>query len=511
VAKPAPLAEIQPAARTAPAPTPASASATRPATVPIAPPPSQAGLNACCSTGGTAIPNGKPYDSTFFQNYGTNPFVDTLDDHLSTFGMDVDTAAYGIARRFLTDGHLPEPDSVRVEEFVNSFDYHYPAPESERDFAIYLEGGPSPYNPRNELLQVGIQARQVASEQRSAAALTFVIDTSGSMNIESRLATVKRALRLLVDQMREDDSIGIVTFGTDARVVLQPTAGSDKQRILRTIDGLKTDGSTSIDAGLREGFKIAEQAFKPGQINMLLLCTDGVANNGVSDADGLLAKYRPFLQKGIQLSAFGFGMGNYNDVMLEKLGDKGNGSYAYVDTLDSARRVFVQNLTGTLQTIARDAKIQVDFNPDVVSRYRLLGYENRDVADKDFRNDRVDGGEVGAGQSVTALYEITRKPGAQGGLGSVNNRYQSANRARALEQARDISADSISAAASPRFVLASTSAQFAEVLAHNYWARGLNLRDLASAANTRFADSSDTAVRELVTLLQKAAALSPPR
>jgi Ca-activated chloride channel family protein len=467
---------------------------------------------ACCSTGGTAVPNGKPYDSTFFQNHGTNPFVDTLDDHLSTFGMDVDTAAYGIARRYLTDGHLPEPDSVRVEEYVNAFDYHYPTPDAERDFAIYLEGGPSPYNARNDLLQVGIQARSVASEERSTAALTFVIDTSGSMNIESRLATVKRALRLLVEQMRADDSIGIVTFGSDARVVLPPTTGSNRQRILSTIDGLETDGSTSIDAGLREGFKIADQAFKPGQINMLLLCTDGVANNGVSDADGLLAKYRPFLQKGIQLSAFGFGMGNYNDVMLEKLGDKGNGSYAYIDSLDAARRVFVQNLTGTLQTVARDAKIQVDFNPDVVSRYRLLGYEDRDVADKDFRNDRVDGGEVGAGQSVTALYEITRKPGARGTAASAHIRYQTPDRARTLEQSRHIATESIGAegrTVSPAFVLASTTCQFAELLAHNYWARTITLRDVATTANTRFADSTDPAIRELATLLQKAAALSP--
>ncbi|HEY3062809.1 MAG TPA: von Willebrand factor type A domain-containing protein, partial [Chloroflexota bacterium] len=301
---------------------------------------------ACCSTGGSATPNGKPYDSTFFQGHDSNPFVDTLDDRLSTFGMDVDTAAYGIAKRFLADGHLPEPASVRVEEYVNAFDYQYPQPEGDQNFAIYVEAGPSPYNPRNDLVQVGIQARRIAATDRKPAALTFVIDTSGSMAIESRLGTVKNALRLLVEQLRPSDSIGIVTFGSEARVVLPPTSGSNKQRILSTIEALKTDGATSIDAGLGQGFKIAEEAFEPDRINMILLCTDGVANNGVTNAEGLLNKYRSFLHKGIQLSVFGFGMGNYNDVILEQLGDKGNGSYAYIDSVEAARRVFVQNLVG---------------------------------------------------------------------------------------------------------------------------------------------------------------------
>jgi Ca-activated chloride channel family protein len=467
---------------------------------------------ACCSTGGSATPNGKPYDSTFFQGHDSNPFVDTLDDHLSTFGMDVDTAAYGIAKRFLADGHLPEPASVRVEEYVNAFDYQYPQPEGDQNFAIYVEAGPSPYNPRNDLVQVGIQARRIAATDRKPAALTFVIDTSGSMAIESRLGTVKNALRLLVEQLRPSDSIGIVTFGSEARVVLPPTSGSNKQRILSTIEALKTDGATSIDAGLGQGFKIAEEAFEPDRINMILLCTDGVANNGVTNAEGLLNKYRSFLQKGIQLSVFGFGMGNYNDVILEQLGDKGNGSYAYIDSVEAARRVFVQNLVGTLQTVARDAKIQVDFNPDVISRYRLLGYEDRDVADTDFRNDKVDGGEVGAGQSVTALYEVTRKPGAQGTAATVHIRYQTPDRKQSIEQARELSTEAIRTdpnGLSPRYVQAATVAGFAEVLRHSYWARDISLQDVARAANTRLGTSTDGAVRELVSLTQRAASLAP--
>lgn len=487
-------------------PVPAQASA--PTTSPAAAAKPQGTPIACCSTGGNGVPNNKPYDSTFFENGGTNPFVDTLDDHLSTFGMDVDTASFSIAKRFLADGHLPEPDSVRVEEFLNSFDYRYPV-ENERDFQIYVEGGPSPYNARNELVQVGIQARQVPSEQRKPAALTFVIDTSGSMDIQNRLQNVKRSLRLLVDQMRPDDSIAIVSFGSTARTVLGPTRGSDKQRLIGAIDGLRTDGATSIDAGLGEGFRNAEAAFNNNGINMVLLCTDGVANNGVTDAEGLLNKYRAPLGKGIQLSVFGFGMGNYNDVILEKLANKGNGSYAYLDSVEQARRVFVQNLTGTLQTIGRDAKIQVDFNPDVVSRYRLLGYENRDVADNDFRNDKVDGGEVGSGQSVTALYEITRKPGTSGNIGTVHIRYQSVDRKQALEQERPITNDVVRTEVSERLQLAGTVAQFAEVLKHSFWARGISLTDLNGRANAQLGRANDPQVRELLSLMQRAASLQP--
>ena len=357
-------------------------------------------------------------------------------------------------------------------------------------------------------MQIGINARAIDTESRKPANLSFVIDTSGSMGIETRLNTVKQALRLRVDQMRPDDRIGIVSFGSNASVLLQPTpvTAATKQRILTVVDGLSTSGSTSIDAGLNEGFRIADAAYQADHVNMVLLCTDGVANNGVSDADGLLSKYRRYLDKGIQLSTFGFGMGNYNDVMLEKLGNRGNGSYAYIDTLQQARRVFVDNLTGTLQTIARDAKIQVDFNPGAVARYRLLGYEDRDVADNDFRNDRVDGGEVGAGQSVTALYEITRKGDAQGRVATVHIRYQTPDRQRALEQARDLLPADLSHGSS-RIVLAGLVAEFAEVLKHSYWARGITLAQVADAAGARLAESSDPQVRELIGLMRRAAAL----
>lgn len=469
---------------------------------------------ACCSTGGNAVPNDKPYDSTFYQDHGTNPFVDTEDDALSTFAMDVDTASYTVARRYLKDGHLPERESVRVEEYVNFFNksYRYPQPEGGRDFEIALEAGPSPFGgDRYELVMVGIQGRNVSTEGRKPASLTFVIDVSGSMNIESRLGTVKKALALLVDELRSDDSVGIAIYGTDARVLLPPTRGSDRVRIRSAIDSLTPSGSTNVEAGLRVGFDLAEQAFGPNRTNMVLLLSDGVANNGVTDADGLLGRYRRYLERGIQLSTFGFGMGNFNDVMMERLANGGNGRYAYVDSLDEARRLFVQELSATLQTIARDAKVQVEFNPRVVSRYRLLGYENRDVADKDFRNDRVDAGEVGAGQSVTALYEVKRVPGAVGDLATVRIRYQRPDGGRVVEEARQLSASAVRsglAPATPRFKLAASVAQFAELLRGSYWAKGESLDDVIPLAREAARGlERDADVQEFLDLVTRAVGL----
>lgn len=471
--------------------------------------PDQNGL----STGGNAVPNGEPYDATFYENYGTNPFIDTEDDVFSTFALDVDTASYTVMRRYLGDGYLPDPASVRVEEYLNYFDYHYPQPESG-DFAIYLEAGPSPFGgERYELLQIGIQARRVDAAQRPPASLTFVIDVSGSMDREDRLETLKQALTLLVAEMRPDDTIAIAVYGSDAHAVLPPTSGAEQDRILSAIAALKPEGSTNVEAGLDVGFALADEAFGEGRINMVLLCSDGVANNGVTDAESLLRKYERYLDRGIQLSTFGFGMGNFNDVLMERMANGGDGSYAYIDSLSEARRVFVEQLTGTLQTIARDAKVQVEFNPAVVSRYRLLGYENRDVADEDFRNDTVDAGEIGAGHRVTALYEIKRVSGASGPLAIVRLRYQPAAGGAVVEESQLISSELIRQRVeetTPRFQLAASVAQFAEVLRKSYWAKGEALEDvlpLAEAAARGFED--DPAVVEFISLLRQAIALKP--
>jgi Ca-activated chloride channel family protein len=456
----------------------------------------------------------EPYADTFYQGYDTNPFIDVADDKLSTFAMDVDTASYTVMRRYLTDGYLPDPDSVRVEEYVNFFDYQYPAPADGRDFAIALEAGPSVFaSEPYDMVQIGIQARTIAAENRKPAHLTFVIDVSGSMQEDNRIGVVRQALALLVEQMTQEDTIAIAVYGDQGREILPPTPGSDKQRILDALDRLSDGGSTNAEAGLDVGFALANQVFNGEHINMVLLCSDGVANNGITDPDMILQKFSQYIDRGIQLSTFGFGMGNYNDILMEQLANKGDGAYAYIDDLDEAKRIFVANMTGTLQSIARDAKIQVEFNPAVVSRYRLLGYENRAVADNDFRNDEVDAGEVGAGHSVTALYEVKRIPGAQGPLATVRIRYQPVDRTEVVEEAATLDSSQIQqelSATSPRFRLALSVAQYAELLRHSYWSKGETLeglKPLAQQLGGEYANSAE--VSEFLTFVERANLLPP--
>jgi Ca-activated chloride channel homolog len=453
-----------------------------------------------------------PYDSTYFQNYGTNPFVEAEEDPLSTFAMDIDTASYGVMRRFLDDGYLPDPDSVRPEEYLNYFDYRYPQPEEGSNFAIYTEAAPSPFGGKGyEMVQIGIQGRAIADEGRRPTSLTFVIDVSGSMERENRLETVKESLTLLVEELRPDDTISIVVYGTEAESILSPTSGDDKRRILNAIDELEPSGSTNVEAGLDIGFEQADEAFVRGS-NMVMLLSDGVANNGVTDPEALLEKYEHYTSRGIKLSTFGFGMGNYNDILMEQLADHGNGFYSYIDSVEEAERVFVENLTGTLQLIARDAKIQVEFNPEVVSRYRLVGYENRDIADRDFRDDDVDAGEVGAGHSVTALYEIKRYPDAEGDIGTVRIRYHRIGDQNVIEEAQTLASDDLHRSiedSSSRFRLAVGVAEYAELLRHERWVEGDVLDRVVDLTRDAAYEFEDEAVDEFARLVNKAARLAP--
>jgi Ca-activated chloride channel family protein len=406
----------------------------------------------------------------------------------------VDTASYTVARRYVNEGHLPPEDAIRVEEFINFFPQSYPGPqEGEGAFAIHMEGAPSPYGgERVYLVRVGIQGREIEAEDRKDAVLTFVIDVSGSMDRENRLGLVKRALRLLVDELRPTDKVGIVVYGSNAQTVLPHTYADrsrhGRERIMDAIDRLRPDGSTYAEAGLREGYRMANRAFEPGSINRVILCSDGVANVGKTGAESILKVIAEYAADDITLSTVGFGLGNYNDVLMEQLADQGNGNYAYVDTLDQARRIFVENLTGTLQVIAKDSKIQVDFDPQVVSRYRLLGYENRDVADEDFRNDEVDAGEVGAGHSVTALYEVKLHRDLRGPIGralTVHVRYQDPDDGRVREVAREFWLDEFQASfeeATPMFRLTAAVAEYAEILRGSYWAKESSLDNVLAVA-----------------------------
>ena len=420
-------------------------------------------------------PNGAAYDDVFFKEYGTNPFIDTEDDQFSTFGMDVDTTSYSVTRRYLRDGYLPPTEAVRVEEFVNAFDYNY-APPSQDAFAVHIEGAPSRFGEgkRLQLLRIGIQGRVVPDENRKDATLTFVIDVSGSMAMENRLGLVKRALTLLVEQLRPGDEVAIVVYGSNAQTVLQHTGIEGREEILEAIHSLEPGGSTNAEEGLRLGYKHALQNAKVGNINRVILCSDGVANVGETGPDAILKKIRSHVEEGITLTTVGFGMGNYNDVLMEQLANKGNGSYAYVDTLSEAKRIFVENLTRTLQVIAKDAKVQVKFNPEVVSRFRLLGYENRRLDHEDFRDDDADGGEIGSGHSVTALYEIKLHEGATGQLATVFIRHEDPDTHRVLEINEEIFTTELNGTfeeASPEFQLAVTVAEFAEILRESFWAQ----------------------------------------
>ncbi len=424
--------------------------------------------------------NREPYDM-FFEDYGVNPSIDTEDDNLSTFALDVDTGSYTVMRNYLNEGNLPPSDSVRVEEYVNYFDQGYPNPPSHQAFGIYIDGAPAPFtqSDRYHMLRVGIQGYQVPEHERKDASLTFVIDVSGSMDMDNRLGLVKRSLELLVEQLRPSDIVSIVVYGTEAHVVLEPTSGSDKDTILEAIYSLHPEGTTNAEAGIRLGYKMAMHAYNPGSINRVVLCSDGVANVGETGPEAILEEIRGYVEEGVTMTSIGFGMDNYNDTLMEQLADNGDGFYAYVDDMDEARRLFIDQLTGTLQTIAMDAKVQVDFNPEVVIRYRLVGFENRAVADEDFRDNSVDAGEIGAGHSVTALYEIKLYPEAYGNIATVFMLWQDPDTRQVIELSQDFSASELERDfedADPYFQRAVIVAEYAEILKESYWAEESSLR-----------------------------------
>src|SRR5512143_447643 len=329
------------------------------------------------------------------------------------------------------------------------------------------------------MLRIGLHAHQAPEPPRPHANLVFVIDVSGSMDMDNRLGLVKRSLELLVEQLDRRDSVSIVVYGTEARVVLDPTPGSDKDAILSAIYSLHPEGSTNAEAGIRLGYKMALRAYNPNGINRVILCSDGVANVGNTEADVILEEIRGHVEEGVTLTTIGFGMDNYNDTLMEQLADNGDGFYAYVDDMREAKRLFIDNLTSTLQTIAKDAKVQVDFNPEVVMRYRLVGFENRAVADDQFRDNSVDAGEIGAGHSVTALYEVKLYPEAYGKIATVYLRWEDPDTHSVTELSKDLDTHDLAGdfqEANPYFQRAVIVAEYAEILKHSYWAEDSSLR-----------------------------------
>ncbi len=343
-----------------------------------------------------------------YQHLESQNIFRVASDPVSTFSIDVDTGAYSNMRRWLNQGQLPPEDAVRVEEFINYFSYDYPLPENKQvPFLVSTEIAPTPWNVNTRLLRIGIQGYKVAKAQLPASNLVFLIDVSGSMSSADKLPLLQQALTMLVGQLDARDSISMVVYAGASGVVLPPTHGNRKADILAALQQLRAGGSTNGAAGIRLAYQMAQQNFIPNGVNRVILATDGDFNVGLASTEELIDLIQRKRKAGIALTTLGFGSGNYNDHLLEQLADEGNGNYAYIDRLSEAQKVLSEELSATLLTIAKDVKIQIEFNPAQVSEYRLIGYENRMLNEEDFANDKVDAGEIGAGHRVTALYEIS--------------------------------------------------------------------------------------------------------
>lgn len=359
-----------------------------------------------------------------------NPIHRVAEAPVSTFSVDVDTGSYSNVRRLLNGGALPPTDAVRVEELINYFPYDYALPRDGRPFAVHTALAPAPWNAQRVLLRVAIKGQDVAQQNLPPANLVFLVDVSGSMESADKLPLLRSSLKLLVDQMRPVDRISLVTYAGSTQVVLPPTSGADKATIKEAIDGLRAGGGTAGASGIELAYRAARQSFIDGGINRILLATDGDFNVGVSDTEQLKKMVEAQRRTGISLSTLGFGTGNYNEQLMEQIADVGDGAYSYVDNLMEGQKVLVSEMSSTLATIARDVKVQIEFNPALVQEYRQIGYENRQLRREDFHNDQVDAGDIGAGHTVTALYELTLtgargaidplRYGAVGNAGAVN-------------------------------------------------------------------------------------------
>ena len=341
-----------------------------------------------------------------YDNINENNFFKVKDNPLSTFSIDVDAASYSNVRRFLNQGQLPPAGAVRIEEMVNYFHYEYPQPTGKDPFSINTEISYAPWNKVHKLVLIGLQGKKIPTENLPASNLVFLIDVSGSMSGPLRLPLVKSSLKMLVAQLRQQDKVTIVVYAGAAGLVLAPTNGSDKTKIKEAIDNLEAGGSTAGGAGIKLAYKTAKENFIKSGNNRVILCTDGDFNVGVSSNDELVTMVEQERKSGVFLTVLGYGMGNYQDNKMQQLADKGNGNHAYIDGISEAKKVLVNEFGGTLFTIAKDVKLQVEFNPAKVQGYRLIGYENRMMAKEDFNDDKKDAGEMGSGHTVTALYEI---------------------------------------------------------------------------------------------------------
>ncbi|MCG8332082.1 MAG: von Willebrand factor type A domain-containing protein [Chitinophagales bacterium] len=384
------------------------------------------------------IPPSDPVDNWNTEDYALiqeNRFLEVGQEPLSTFSIDVDAASYSNMRRFLKNGQTPPKDAVRIEEMVNYFDYEYPQPQGEHPFEVVTEFSDCPWQPKHQLLHVGLQGKEIPMENLPASNLVFLIDVSGSMENANKLPLLKSSFKLLTDQLREQDKVSIVVYAGAAGLVLEPTAGTDKRKIKDALSKLQAGGSTAGGAGIQLAYKTAREHFIEGGNNRVILATDGDFNIGASSDAELVRMIEKERESGVFLTVLGFGMGNYKDNKMQQLADKGNGNHAYIDDISEAQKVLVSEFGGTVFAIAKDVKIQIEFNPEHVQAYRLIGYENRMLENEDFNDDKKDAGELGSGHTVTALYEIIPSGTKSDFLADVDElKYQKENKPNAASR-----------------------------------------------------------------------------
>jgi Ca-activated chloride channel family protein len=476
-----------------------------------------------------AMTYAQPVDTEQYQHQQDNPVHLAAENPVSTFSIDVDTGAYANVRRFLNAGQLPPQDAVRVEEMINYFDYQYAPPANRAaPFRVTTELAYAPWNPNSMLLKIGIKGYEISASERPASNLVFLIDVSGSMNSPDKLPLLKNAFRLLTEQLTARDRVSMVVYAGNSGVVLEPTPGNEKHKILAALEQLQAGGSTNGAQGIKLAYQLARDAHIDKGINRVILATDGDFNVGVVNFEALIDMAERERQAGTAITTLGFGTGNYNDKLMERLADAGNGNYAYVDSLNEARKVLVSELSSTLFTIAKDVKIQVEFNPAEVLEYRLIGYENRALSREDFNNDKVDAGDIGAGHRVTALYEIvpvggksrvdalrysaTRiVEGKSGELANVKLRYKQPDSETSTLLAYPLMKNSLVAAdkVSTDFKLAASVAAFGQLLRGGKYVGNYSYDDVAKLAKGALGEDTDGYRREFVSLVKLADALAP--
>ncbi len=475
----------------------------------------------------TAEPNRENY-----QHQTENPVKSVQSEPVSTFSIDVDTGSYSNVRRMLKQGQLPPKDAVRIEELINYFPYAKAAKTSEHPFSVQTELAPAPWNPDHQLLRLRIQAVDAKAAEMPPCNLVFLVDVSGSMESQDKLPLVKSSLKMLTKKLRAEDRISLVVYAGRTQVELEPTPGNQHEKIIAAIDRLQAGGSTAGEAAMKLAYQMARSSYIPNGVNRILMATDGDFNVGLSGVDQLKDMVAAERKSGISLSTLGFGTGNYNDYMMEQVADVGNGNSAYIDSVDEARKVLLEEMSSTFNTVAADVKVQVEFNPAQVAEYRLLGYENRLLNEADFNNDKVDAGEIGAGKTVTALYEITpvgkatlidqhryqtpaaTKPATDAGkeLAFLRLRYKQPGKDTSILLEEPILASSAKASldqTSPDFRFAASVAGFGMYLRDSNYLGNYSPEQLASLARSGLGGDDNGYRAEFVRLIKLAGDIAP--